>query len=249
MRQLRFFVVTFGLLVSFCQAFGAEMCEGLFNPKDWDMSEQIQKNRFITNRDLTEYMHQLHPHFVGALRKLGPENHWIDLGAGKAIAQTQYLKTFDHIQKAPFATAVAFKIDRWLPLPSFKGKLQVREGAFEAQDTSTWRKADVITDVMGVLSYTRDLSTSLQKVVDLLNVNGELYIEFAPWVTSVQDAGTQHKFLGFLERIDGLQVTGNFGIVKVVKKREHIQIPRMELVLYREDYPPYRAFKVIDPAP
>ena len=246
MRHFWTLALAIALITPLCPAHAAERCEDLFAPKEWEITDQIKKNDFITDRDLSEYMHQLHTGFVPAIRKLRSDPHWIDLGAGKALALTDYLKSFDHIENAPQTTAVAFKLDRWFRPRSYNGKLQIREGVFEAQDTSTWKKADVITDVMGVISYTKDLTTTLQKVFDLLNVHGELFLEFTPAATSIKMNGTTHKLLEFLERIDGISVTGKYGILKVVKNREHISVPQMELVTYKVSRPPSRTFQVIE---
>lgn len=250
MRQFRFLALAMSLitavLFSPLATVAAETCDGVFLPEAWTVTEQIKQNRFITDRDLSEYMHQLHPDFVKALRHLRADHHWIDLGAGKALAQIDYLKSFDKISDAPLTTAVAFKLDRWFRPSSFKGKLEVREGIFEAQDTASWKKADLITDVMGVISYTKDLSTTLQKVFDLLNTNGELYLEFSPAHTNVKTGETSYKLLGFLSRIEGISVTGQWGIVKIVKLKDKIVIPQLEMTSYKTEAPPYRTFKVIE---
>jgi hypothetical protein len=247
LRRFGVIATAVALLLTFSQAFAAETCEGLFVPDTWTVTDQIKNNDFITDRSLSEYMHELHPDFVKALRNLRSDQHWIDLGAGKAFAQIDYLKTFDKISEAPLVTAVAFKLHRWFRPPSFRGKLEVREGIFEAQDTASWKKADVITDVMGVISYTKDLTTTLQKVFDLLNVNGELYLEFTPANTNVKTSETNHKLLGFLTRIDGVSVTGQYGIVKIVKLKDKILVPQLEVIIYKEAHPPYRTFKVVEP--
>lgn len=235
------------LLFTFSRSLAAETCEGLFTPETWTVTDQVKKNDFITDRDLSEYLHQLHPDFVKALRNLRSDQHWIDLGAGKAIAQIDYLKSFDKISDAPLTTAVAYKLDRWFRPRSFNGKLEVREGVFEAQDTASWKEADVITDVMGVISYTKDLTTTLQKVFDLLNVHGELYLEFTPRNTNVKTSETTHMLLGFLSRIDGITVSGQYGIVKIVKLQETIVVPQLEITIYKEAHPPYRTFRLIEP--
>ncbi|MNK89585.1 hypothetical protein D3C87_1095990 [compost metagenome] len=246
MRQFGLLAMAVALLFTFSRSLAAETCEGLFTPEAWTVSDQVQKNRFITDRDLSEYLHQLHPDFVAALRNLRSDQHWVDLGAGKAIAQIDYLKSFDKISEAPLATAVAYKLDRWFRPSSHHGKLEIREGAFEAQDTASWKKADVITDVMGVISYTKDLTTTLQKVFDLLNVHGELYLEFSPAATNIKTSETSHKLLGFLARIDGITVTGQYGIVKIVKLKEKIVVPQLEIMSYKEEYPPYRTFRLVE---
>ncbi|MEK2646107.1 hypothetical protein [Bdellovibrio sp. BCCA] len=244
----QFSLIAFILILSLSQvpAQAAEQCSSLFLFRPTEVSDRVQKNKFVTNRDILEYRHVLHKDFTDSLTKLTPEQHWVDLGAGKANAQISYIKSLPSPQMAPHATAVAFKLDRWFSPPKFDGKLEIKEGAFELQPTSTWKKADLITDVFGVISYTHDLSTSLQKVFDLMNVNGELYIFATHYATSIKIAEGKHlPIFDYLATIDGLKVEGRYGVMKITKEKENIVIPPMELVKYHDDAPPSRAFQIV----
>lgn len=197
----------------------------------------------MTNRGLWDYQTLLHPGFGEKLSSLNSSHHWIDLGAGKAKAQVDFLLTFADLRQAPQNTAVSFKLDRWFGVPHFQGKLNVKEGMFEKQDTHSWVKADVITDFFGVLSYSRDLGTSLQKTFDLLKVGGELYLHSANHVTHIKTPdGVFRTLTEFFRTIDGLSVEGDFGNLKVTKLKEEILIPALELANYKDDAPPIRNF-------
>jgi hypothetical protein len=249
LRQFSLLATAVALLLTSSQAIGAETCEGLFIPESWVMSERVQKNKFDTGRDLSDYLQKLHPDFQLKLKSLRSDQHWIDLGAGKALAQIDYIRSFDHPTDAPFATAIAYKLDRWFSAPSLGGKLKVKEGAFETQETSQWQQADLITDHLGVLSYSRDMTTSLQKVFDLLNLNGELYIGVNPQSTTFKIDGASYSLIDFLTRLDGIQVSGRFGSIKIIKVKENIQVPEMELTSYKEAGPPSRTFLIKNAKP
>ncbi|WII73833.1 hypothetical protein QJS83_08075 [Bdellovibrio sp. 22V] len=240
------FVILFSGVGTSSAAAAAEQCSSLFLVSHWEISARVQKNKFVTNRDLFEYGEVLHKDFKDSLQKLSPEQHWIDLGAGKANAQIAYIKSFPHSQSAAQATAVAYKLDRWFSPPKFDGKLQVKEGAFETQPTHTWKKADLVTDVFGVVSYTHDLHTSLQKVFDMMNVKGEFYIYASNYHTSVRvSEKTSLSLIDFLATIDGLRVEGRYGTIKITKEKENVTVPQLELLKYKDDAPPSRSFRVV----
>lgn len=243
MRQFFVFVFSLVLLFSGVMASASEQCSSLFLVQSWEVSSRVQKNKFVTNRDLHEYREVLHADFMNSLSKLTPDQHWVDLGAGKANAQIGYIKSFLNPLSAAHATAVAYKLDRWFSPPKFDGKLQIKEGAFEQQPTAAWKKADLVTDVFGVISYTRDLHTSLQKVFDLMNVKGEFYIFATNYHTSIRVSEKKHlSLIDFLATIEGIRVEGRYGTIKITKEAENILVPRLELQKYVDDAPPTRAF-------
>jgi hypothetical protein len=188
----------------------------------------------------------LHPGFIHSLKGLKSDQHWMDFGAGKARAQILFLKSFQDISTAPQNTAVAYKLDRWFRPPKFAGKLEIKEGAFETQETSQWKKVDIATDLFGVLSYTHDFSLSLQKIVDLLKVNGELYILTTPWRTHFMGRSGSMKLDEFLREIPGIKVEGEHGSLRVTKLSENVRIPQLELLEIKDEAPPSRLFQIIE---
>ncbi|WP_413575881.1 hypothetical protein ACLVWU_15965 [Bdellovibrio sp. HCB290] len=207
------------------------------------ITKRVAENDFTTNRGLEDYALELHPDFRMSLSKLNANQHWVDLGAGKATAQIQFLKSFKNKNTMPQMTAVAFKLDRWFKPPSFDGKLKVQEGAFESMPTESWQKTDLITDLYGVLSYTADFSGALQKSVDMLNMQGELYFLALPWGYQFNKGPAQLGLPEFLEGIEGLRIEQTRpGQFKITKTQESVTIPRLELVRYTDQAPPLRVF-------
>jgi hypothetical protein len=220
-----------------------ELCSSLLLGESWYISEQVAKNRFVTDSDIYYLRQQMHPDFSASLAKLGPDQHLVDLGAGKGTFVIDFLNTFKNVKQAPLTTAFAYKIDRWFPLPKFKGKLNAKEGVFEMQDITAWKKADMITDTFGVISYTHDLQKTLQNVFDLLNLHGELYITTTNFTANFLP--TKVTLTEFLQTIPGLRVEGQWGSIKVTKDQENIRVPHLRLIQVREGYPPSRTFEIL----
>lgn len=240
LRTLIFYAIFFLSLQ--LHAASVPRCDYIFD-ETHAPTQRMEKNKFITNRGLEEYFYELHPDFKTKLKSLGSQDHWIDLGAGKVHAQIDFLKTFSSNNQAPQVTAVAYKLDRWFPVPRFSGKLTVKEGLFEKMATQDFTKAAVITDVFGVLSYSKDLSLSLQKTVDLLETKGELYILTTPYTTRIQRGNETFSLIEYLATIPGLKVEGRWGVIKVTKEVNNLLIPQLELHSFKDDAPPYRQFR------
>lgn len=247
LRHCLLFVLAVGAIFLSAPALAnspAPKCTQVFQTDRLFITERIQKNKFVTDRHLNDYARELHPDFKNSVAQLNPDQHWIDLGAGKALAQIDYIKSQDNNSQAAFTTAVAFKLDRWFSPKSYDGKLQVKEGAFETQDTHTWKKADLITDVYGVLSYTGHLSVSLQKTFDMMNVNAELYLLMTPYGTQVHTGESKIPLIDFLRSIPGIAVEGTAQKMKITKTTDTVIIPSLRLVRYTDEAPPLRLFEL-----
>ncbi|MNS91768.1 hypothetical protein D3C72_1258770 [compost metagenome] len=235
------------LVLASSGALASNSCQQVFLGEEYLLTRIVEKSLFVKSRDIYDYRHELHKDFGASLQKLRSDQHWIDMGAGRALAEYDYLKSFKDPRQGAFVTAVAFKINRWFGLSSFKGKLQSQEGLFELMETSNWRKADLITDLYGVYSYTKEVHSSLQKMVDLLNVQGELYITTINFDTSfhLQD-GRSVDLRDFLSSIPGLRVEDQWlHSIKVTKLQEQIKIPAMKLIYFEESSPPKRSYQVL----
>ncbi|MEK2688934.1 hypothetical protein [Bdellovibrio sp. GT3] len=248
MRQLLVAVLlTMACFSSNAQA-AAPLCSEVFTPSRASIpliTKRVAENIFATNRNLEDYSLELHPDFKVSIAKLTANQHWVDLGAGKATAQIQFLKSFKNKSDRPQMTAVAFKLDRWFKPSTFNGKLSIQEGAYEAMPTASWKKADVVTDLYGVLSYTTDFSGALQKTVDMMNVHGELYLLALPWGYQFEKGPTQMDLPQYLEGIEGLRIEHlQRGQFKITKTQESVTIPPVELLRYTDSPPPLRTFQI-----
>jgi len=222
-------------------------CEKLFqNFMTISKSSLVAQNNFETSRKLNDYTQMLHSDFKKSLDILTHKNHWIDLGAGKVNAQIDYLKSRQYSENSARLTAIVYKFDRWFLMPKLRKKINIIEGAFENHNISSWQKADLVTDVFGVISYTLDLSETLQKVFELLNTNGELYIHAKSYYTKIETPNGLMNLADFLFSLKGLKVEGAFGILKITKLEPNINVPYLKLKNYLPDSPYVRTFELIE---
>ncbi|MFN9067953.1 MAG: hypothetical protein ACK5V3_12050, partial [Bdellovibrionales bacterium] len=208
----------------------------------------LKLNLFVTSRSLDEYIDGFFTGFKNSLDKLKPHEVWMDLGSGKGKAALEFLRSKRHMQDSPTVVLITYKSGRWLKWPQFSGKLKTFEGKlFEDIVESEMPKAQLITDFFGVLNYTLDLTLSLTKVFSHLEKGGELYLHSKHTHTMIETP--QGKIMGlteFLKSIPGLEVEGQFGILKVTKSADRIVVPELKLVKVDEaERPFFRRFALI----
>jgi len=159
--------------------------------------EQIYQSRgeqvpegYVTGRSLLSYTLILSSEFDRALAYLGPNDRWLDIGAGTGRAVLDYYTSrYDlmHLEgwerRSTKARAVAISIeDRRTPLwqetATILGtdKIQYlfgrRLGEYSSEELGRFQ---VITDVLGGFSYSLNLTLFMEKVLALLEVNGSFY--------------------------------------------------------------------------
>jgi SAM-dependent methyltransferase len=145
---------------------------------------------YVTDRSLSDYASALPSDFDQSLAHLGPEDRWLDIGAGMGQAILDYYSArYDlmHVEegKPPGkkARAVAMSIeDRrtvfWdqaaahLEADQIQYLFNKRLGEYSLEELGRFQ---VITDVVGGFSYTANLSRFMEKVLDFLALNGNFY--------------------------------------------------------------------------
>ena len=208
----------------------------------------VNSNQFFTSRNLAEYIGGFLPGFKNSLDKLKSHEVWIDLGSGKGKAALEFLRSQKNINESPQVLLITLNSGRWSSWPNFSGKLKVVEGLlFEDMTADQIPQAKMITDFFGVLSYTLDLTKTLNQIFDHLQAEGELFLYSNHSYTMIE-AG-QGKIMGlteFLRSIPGIKVEGQFGILKVTKTAQQIQVPSLELLkLDVTTRPIFRRFALI----
>ena len=139
---------------------------------------------YITGRGLAKYRELLPSDFDAALRRLGPHDRWLDIGAGAGNAILDYYAPeYGRARSGTKASAVALSIedrrtDLWQKRAASLAPNQIRYLSgrrlreFSAGELGKFR---MITDVYGGFSYTENLSLFTEKVLGLLELNGSFY--------------------------------------------------------------------------
>ena len=114
-------------------------------------------------------------------------------------------------------------------------------------------KADIISDVFGVMSYTFRPDLVLQKYLNSLNSNGKIYIlAFDTTLGNhhmvIKSDGKKVSLKNWIRSINGLKARNvNFwSAIQIDKPKTQIEIPKLKLVYFNTKYmPPIRTFQEI----
>lgn len=145
---------------------------------------------YTVDRALNLYADALPSAFRTELAKLGPEDRWLDIGAGQGQAILDYYSDDydrehrrDGRRTGKKAQAIAISIeDRRTPFWKKKaGDLGVNRIQYFSGDRlreytlEELGNFEIITDVIGGFSYTDDLSLFMEKVMGFLEVGGSFF--------------------------------------------------------------------------
>lgn len=239
---------------------------------------------YVINRSLSDYVDALPPGFGLALAKLGPNDRWLDIGAGEGRAILDYYNRSDVL--GPFETpkrhgtkarAVAISIeDRRQPLwYSTAAALETNQIQYffnkRMRDYSidVLGKFQVITDLLGGFSYTDQLSTFMDKVLQLLDLKGSFYTLLqdvksegetnkpyyanSPYLTEItRTDGSEVKVCSWLKSITCVEVTCELRtdwkppveIYHVHKVCSAVTVPALTRMSYGAGTPPERRFQL-----
>lgn len=230
------------------------LCESILTQR-----KMIEKNEFITGRELKDYLAYLGPGFREALIKLRADGHWIDMGAGGANAVMGYLTTADPRFPDPaeraHVTAVAVQkphMNEKLEKQALSsGKYKYLEGRYvEDIPVQEFGRADLITDFYGPLAYSMDPVGVLNAYLKILKVGGSIYFVEGNR-TLVHDRNTEYSFNAWLKvvNVPGLEVELGHFAPRITKLAEDVSIPELELFSFSAERPPYRDLRGPTAAP
>jgi SAM-dependent methyltransferase len=271
----------------------AQSASGLGAPLDEQASRQaaIYASRgasvpagYVVDRSLLSYTVVLPADFKVALARLGPEDRWLDIGAGEGRAVLDYATgrydvMFQGIERGGKpARAVAMSIEdrrtpRWFDAAASLEPQQIdyrfgkRLREYSAEGLGRFQ---LITDVMGGFSYTRDLTRFMQKALDFLEPGGAFYtvlqdVRFeagtnrphyagASFLTEIASAdGSQANVCSWLKSMSCVEVTCEarpetappIEVYAIRKVCEPVTVPAIELVRFEAGTPPERRFKAL----
>jgi hypothetical protein len=168
-------------------AFGEELSkqESIYQSK----GEQVPEGYSI-DRSLVDYTRALTSEFDPALARLGPEDRWLDIGAGSGQAILDYYTPDYDLthwegreRRGRKAQAVALSIEdrrtpRWQQDAASlgAGKMEYlfnrRLREYSVEELGQFQ---VMTDVIGGFSYTENLSLFVEKVLGFLDLYGSFF--------------------------------------------------------------------------
>lgn len=228
---------------------------GIYNSKGSDVPEG-----YVTGRSLLSYEFTLPEDFKKSLPKLGPEDKWLDIGAGEGRAVLDYatarydvLHAKEPERSGKKAKAVAISIEdrrthHWYQTSASLEPNQIQYffgKSFRDYSLQELGKFKIITDLLGAFSYTRDIAVFMEKALGFLETDGSLYTVLQD-VHSEEGSNRPHypnaPFLTEITRADGSEL-------KVCSWLKSISCVQVTCELKGDWTPPievYRVHKVCD---
>jgi len=145
---------------------------------------------YVTDRSLSDYASALPSEFDRSLASLGPEDRWLDIGAGMGQAILDYYSPrYDSMhaeggkRRGKKARTVAMSIEdrRTVFWDQAAARLEpnqmqyVFNRSLQEYSLEELGQFQVITDVIGGFSYTENVSLFMEKVLGFLASNGSFY--------------------------------------------------------------------------
>jgi hypothetical protein len=239
---------------------------------------------YVVDRSLLSYTFILSREFKATLARLGATDRWLDIGAGEGRAILDYhtakydvlFRGLDHGGTKANAVAVSIedrRTSRWHETAGRLGndKIEYRAGKRLREYSRTQLgRFQLITDVMGGFSYTRDLTLFIQKVLGFLELNGTFFTVLqdvrhengrnrpfypdASFLTQITEPhGSEMNVCSWLKRITCVTATCEAKpdmsppseVYAIRKTCEDVSVPPLTLVHFEAGTPPERHFELM----
>ena len=227
---------------------------------------KLEDNSFRVTAGLDTYMGTFGKAFMDAVNALKPDQNWLDGGAGLAVAMQDYFTRSSKSGKTP-AKSVAFAYSR--PKPDGENDKQVSDleeleesDRFQYVETGKYFGEmrndeipssdigfDLITDHNGVLMYTQTLSEDLQKYLNLLKVNGTMFVSINPIDAKINGSAERSAVEGWLGQTTNVTVTRTEATAWAIKRTsaDPIVVKKLTLTKYEQvehSNAPHREFSM-----
>ena len=229
-----------------------------------EMRGVVTAGDFNDFRGMTDYIAVLGEEFAAQVARLVRGKRWLDVGAGHARAQKEYLLAKMSLKQRFFegkaeVVAVAAEAPTKLNIHAIKldtavhgigggaGNLNELVGRYvEDIPDEELGKFNIITDVFGAVSYSERLDVVLNKYLRLLTEGGTLYVHTVSFHTQIiRKDGSKIAMFEWLQAIPGLRVTVGSTDFSITAERPGVVVPRLKLIGGKADAPPERLFQEI----
>lgn len=206
--------------------------------------KRMVENEFRVNSNLTLYKETFGGGFSEALGKLHEGSRWLDGGAGEANAMIEYLESGGKGRCLAVGYKVPVQAEKRVEEAThkFSGRFQYVQGKYfgEMEDMELGgRGFALISDLNGVLYYTKTLVEDMKRYLDLLDVGGvfvftNVHIEI-DMPHALEHKGYVPALARWVSNIGGVKVLfhESKGSYEVHKTSAEILIPPLELKLYQ----------------
>lgn len=251
----------------FSQASSVVRCEGVFDvvesaKSDARSFENLTKYEqlFTKSRGLGAYKLALGKDFEKSFERMLQKGdaHWFDSGAGNAFAVRQALDL-------PNGSRLKSTVVAYETAATSADRLKVISGRFlESIPDAEIMKSDLITDVFGPLAYSGQPHSVIQKYLNNLKPDREIYIflgarhelygqtnqvitakgdilNLGQWLESLPDI--KADLVKTKKEDDG--TTYERWTIKITKLKETVEVPAVEMVSFKEGAPPTMTFKEV----
>lgn len=243
---------------------------------------------YVIDRSLSSYLYALPEGLDRSLAGLGPNDRWLDIGAGEGRAILDYstskydgtlLKAAGPSEKKAKAIAMSIedrRTNQWHRTAAGLEENQIqylfgkRLREYSLEELGRFQ---VITDVMGGFSYTRELSLFMEKVLASLEPGGSFftllqdvrtesgtnqpYYENASFLTEIASAdGSEVRMCLWLKSISCVEVTCEakpdwtppLEVYRIRKTCDDVKVPGLKEVHFQAGTPPERGFLLGNPS-
>jgi len=263
--------------------------------KEVSKQEAIYRSRgeevpegYVIDRSFLAYASILSSDFDRSLASLGPKDRWLDIGAGEGHAVLDYYTPrYDSMhpegreRRGKKARAVAMSIEdrrtpRWHETAARLEENQIRYLSgkrLREYSLEELGQFQLVTDVIGGFSYTRDLSLFMERVLGFLELNGRFHTllldvlpEYASnrtdypdtlFLTEIANAGgSDVSVCTWLKSIACVEVTCEsrmeakrpIEIYRIQKVCNNVAVPALALLRFEAGTPPIRRFQLRNPS-
>lgn len=249
----------------------------------WSEGDRVPEG-YTIDRSLSNYTDALCSGFDRALANLASKDRWLDIGAGKGQAILDYYtENYDEAhpegreRRGKKAQAVAISIEdrrtpAWERSAASLGANQIRylfNRRLREYSLEELGKFQLISDVIGGFSYTRDISLFVENALAFLELNGSFYTVLqdvhsesgknkpyytkAPFLTEIAKTdGSEVKVCSWLKNITCVEVTCEFKTgwkppieaFRIRKVCTDVKVPALVPIHYEAGTPPERRFEL-----